>query len=131
MESIVSRKGWIILLGVPALFVCSYVLGLAPPLLNLPLCAVKSFIGIDCPGCGLVHSFVFLSHCQLRKSIDFNPMGVIIAMWMCYLFIRTGVNLITQREDRSIISQKGIDILLVVFVFALFIQWIIKLIIIY
>jgi len=121
-----SRQGWIILLGVPALFLVAYILFLKPPVLNFPLCAVKLFLGVDCPGCGLCHSFAFLIHGEVRKSIDFNPMGIIIAVWLAFLFFTTLVGIFFGRKFRPFLSQRAVDLLLIAFLAGLFGQWLIK-----
>jgi len=127
MDTKLSRQGWIVLLGVPALFFVAYLLFLTPHLLNLPICAVKSFLGIDCPGCGLCHSFAFLTHGAIRKSICFHPLGLFIAIWLIYLFILASIELVLGRPLQPIFSQMCKDILIFIFLVALVGQWIIKL----
>jgi hypothetical protein len=124
-----SRQGWIILFGVPALFFIAYLLFLTPHVLNLPICAVKLFLGIDCPGCGLCHSIVFLIHGKVRHSIDFHPLGIIIAGWLVFLFIRTLVGIFLGKTLRPLLSQRAVDLLLVAFLVGLFGQWLVKIVI--
>jgi len=117
----ISNQGWIVIVGVPALFFCAYLIGSSPALFKLPLCAVKMFAGVDCPGCGLTRSIAFLVHGQIKRSIDFNPMGIVVSVWLVFLFIKTLIPFKTP------LSQKSRDIMLACFVAALIIQWLIKL----
>lgn len=126
MNGEISRKGWIVLAGVPALFFSAYMIGAMPVLTALPLCAVKIFLGIDCPGCGLTRSIAYLTHGQIRRSIDLNPMGIIIALWLVYVFSRTAVGHLSGKTLRPLLRQKVRDALLIVFVAGLFGQWLIK-----
>jgi hypothetical protein len=127
METRIARQGWIILLGVPALFLCAYIIAAFPAITNLPLCAVKSFVGIDCPGCGLTRSIAFLTHGEIRKSIDLHPMGIVVALILIYLFARTLTVFIIGKEIRPFTSQKARDTLLMIFLAALLGQWLVKL----
>jgi hypothetical protein len=121
-----SRKGWIVLLGVPALFFSAYVVGAWPPLKRLPLCAVKLFTGIDCPGCGLTRSIAYLTHGQVGRSIDMNPMGIVVALWLAYVLLRAAIGAFRGRQPAPLLRQKTRDRLFMVFVAALIGQWLVK-----
>lgn len=127
METRLARQGWIILLGVPTLFFCAYIIAAAPTLVNFPLCVVKMFVGIDCPGCGLTRSIAFLTHGQIRKSVDFHPLGIIIALWLLYMFIREAINAVFKKSLKPLLSQKARDTILFGFIAAIITQWLIKL----
>lgn len=125
-----NGKGWIIILGIPALFLCAYVLFANPSLLNLPICAVKSFLHVDCPGCGLTHSFAYLIHGKIRQSIDYHPLGIFIALWFLYEFLRVVLAQIFRRPLPILLSQRGRDIVLIGFLIGMFGQWLAKILII-
>ncbi len=40
-----------------------------------PLCPLKAWSGLDCPGCGLTRSFVALAHGELGQSIGYHRLG--------------------------------------------------------
>ncbi len=49
------------------------------PLLNQPLpplCSLKRYTGLDCPGCGLTRSFIATAHGQFRAAVAHNPAGL-------------------------------------------------------
>lgn len=120
-------KGWVPMLGVPALFCVAFALWYFPWLVDLPLCGVKLMIGMPCPGCGLVHSFVALFHGRIGESISFNPMGVIIAGTLAYAFIRSMAR-IAGRPLKPLLSESARRLVLNVFIVALIAQWVIGLI---
>lgn len=127
MERTISRQGWIILLGVPALFVSAFVIGTSPKLMGLPLCSVRSFLHLDCPGCGLTRSIAVLTHGEMARSIAFHPLGIVIASWLVFLFLKETAGIAAGRRLATPISQRGRDIMLAGFVAALFAQWLVKL----
>ncbi len=122
-----SRKGWFVLIGVPALFICVYWLAYYPSLLKLPLCAVKLFLGIDCPGCGMTRSLALLTHGRFRESIYMHPFGVFFAMWLFYIFTREILTILTGRQMPQLLSRKASNIVIMTITFALIGQWVIKL----
>lgn len=51
------------------------------PIIQLPLpgtCTFKTYIGYDCPGCGLTRCFVSLGHGDIRRAWSFNPVGIFL-----------------------------------------------------
>ena len=120
-------KGWGVLLGVPALFVVAYLYPLLPAIGRLRICAVNSFLGCDCPGCGLVRSFAALVRGRIRDSVDLHPLGVIIAAWLIYFFGRSLVETVTGRRLPSLLGQGSRDMLVYAFLAALILQWAVKL----
>lgn len=130
MEYILQAlRGWGVVLGVPALFVSAYIYPLIPTLKRIPICAVKGFLGCDCPGCGLIRSFAALTHGKIRQSIDFHPLGIIIAGWLIYVFARSLVKIIMKRDIPMLLNQGQRDVLLYAFLAALIIQWLFKILI--
>jgi hypothetical protein len=122
-------RGWVPLLGVPTLFLTAFIMGLYPLVLKVPICGVKFFIGLDCPGCGLTRSFAALMHGHLRESIDFHPLGLVIALWLAYMFMRALFRIIIGRPMRPLLSDRTRFLMLNAFLFALLTQWILGLLI--
>jgi Protein of unknown function (DUF2752) len=127
-DQVRALEGWGILAGIPALFVVAFLLWFVPGFEHLPLCAVRSFLGVDCPGCGLSRSFAALTHGHLRASIDYHPLGIVIAAWLIVLFGRKLFLTITARTLPALLSQRARDWLVAGFLFALIVQWLVKLI---
>lgn len=42
------------------------------------LCSFRRLTGMNCPGCGLTRSFVFIGHGQIAEAFRLNPMGPLI-----------------------------------------------------
>jgi len=119
-------KGWVPILGVPALFCVAFALWYFPRLVEFPICGVKLMIGIPCPGCGLVHSFVALFHGNVAESIYFNPMGPIIAGALAYAFIRAMARVV-GRSLKPLLSENARRFVLNFLIAALIGQWLIGL----
>lgn len=122
-------RGWVPLLGVPAFFVVAFVLSYFPGIVDAPLCGVKLFIGLPCPGCGLTHAMVALAHGRIRSSIAYNPLGGIIALWLVYQFARAVGRVIKGTALRPLLSDEARSTVLYGFLIALFAQWILGLVI--
>jgi hypothetical protein len=43
-------------------------------------CAVRGWLGIDCPGCGLTRSLIHLAHNDWRNSFEAHQLGWLIAL---------------------------------------------------
>ena len=135
MEAVISKnrfknKSWGILLGVPAIFIAAFIYGYFPVLDGIPLCGVKHFLGIDCPGCGMTRSFGALAHLNFRDSIDFHPLGIFVATYLLYVFFRTLYMQFTGKTLPTLLTQRGRDIICYAFVVFLLLVWAIKLILI-
>lgn len=125
------RRNWGILIGVPVLFFLAYLYPVIPGLSNIPLCGVRHFLGVDCPGCGLTSSFGALIHGGIRESIGFHPLGCVIAMWLLYNLGRSIHAIAIGRPPGRLISQRSMDLLVYVFLAAMLIQWAFKMVLTY
>lgn len=119
-------KGWGVLLGVPAFFVVAYIYPHIPVIGRIEVCAVRGFLRCDCPGCGIASSLWAISHGNLRQSIDFHPMGIIVAGWFLYIFSRSFIEVVSGRSLPALLSQRSSDIIVYSFIAALLIQWLVK-----
>jgi len=72
-------------------------------------------------------SFVELMHGKIRSSINAHPLGIVIMLWMIYMFARAVLTLILGRIPKPLLTQKQRDIALYAFLVALIGQWLIKL----
>lgn len=120
-------KGWGVLMGVPAFFVAAFLYPLIPALARIQVCAVRGFLGCDCPGCGLIRSFGALAHGGIRESVDFHPLGVVIAAWLIYIFARAAIGAARGRGLPTLLGQGARDLVVYIFLGALAFQWAVKL----
>lgn len=51
-----------------------------PYLLIPESCSTRMYFGMDCPGCGLTRSFIYLGQGQLLQSLQANRVGWILAV---------------------------------------------------
>lgn len=40
-------------------------------------CVSKTFLGVECPGCGMTRCFISMGHGQLGRAWHFNPAGIL------------------------------------------------------
>ena len=118
---------WGFLIGTPVFFLVAYILGGYPHLVDVPLCGVRMFIGIECPGCGMTHAMVALARGHLGRSISYHPMAVVLALWLVYQMGRALVTVVRTRPPRRLVSDGTRMVLCEAFVAALMVQWIVKL----
>lgn len=123
-------SGWGVLIGVPALFVFAYLLPSITFVERANLCAVRGFLGLPCPGCGLTRSFVALVHGDLRGSVGAHPLGAVVALWLVYLAGRAAWAVLAGSPPRELLSQGERDLCLFAFLAALLFQWIFHLVLI-
>ena len=74
-----------VVLGV---FVLTFLLSI-PTVEKVPLCFFHHLTGLDCPGCGLVRSFISLSHGELREAVRYNAMGPLLYLFFLAYLIRS------------------------------------------
>jgi hypothetical protein len=120
-------QSWGFLIGTPAFFLIAYILGGYPHLVDVPLCGVRMFLGIECPGCGMTHAMVALARGHLGLSISYHPLAVVIALWLVYRMGRAVVTVVRARPLHALVSDRTRMLLCETFVAALMVQWIVKL----
>ena len=112
----------------PALFLFAYILGGASNLESIPLCGIRFATGIRCPGCGLTSSFAALSRGRVRESIDLHPLGILIALFFVYMFTRDLFEVFSDKSVPDLLSDRGRQIVSLLFLIAILFQWIFHLI---
>jgi hypothetical protein len=119
----ILKKGWGVVVGVPTIFLAAYLYPLFPGLWDLPTCAVRHFLGVKCPGCGLTTSFGYLAHLEFRRSVDCHPLGAVIAVWLLYMFARNVWGLASGRMPPTILKGGRGTFVAFVFLVALIFHW--------
>ena len=120
-------EGWGILLGVPALFILAFFYPHIPILSTFETCAVRRFLHLPCPGCGLTTSFIALTHLKFGECVAAHPLGIVVAIYLSYLFARAIFAVVLGRRPRELLTQRQRDWVLGVFLVVLIGQWVIKL----
>lgn len=90
------------------------------------LCAVRFFLGIECPGCGLTRSMLSLIRGDFSESIQFHPMGILIALVAIYLTVRALGNLFFDFRMKPLLGDKAKMIVTAGFLVGLFGQWCVR-----
>ena len=99
-----------------AVFVLAAVLQVLPggrvALVGLPeyplphSCTSRALFGIDCPGCGLTRSVIYLTHGDLLASLSVHRVGWLAATWIAFQIpnrlwaVRRGRPLFSDRLSR-------------------------------
>ena len=117
-----TRKRLLFLIAVPMAFLLAFVHPYLPGN-NISACAVSHMLGINCPGCGMIRSIVAVLHGNVRSSVDLNPMGIVAALILSFLWLKVVFVLITGGDWAPVISERTITFLSIAFVGGLFIQW--------
>lgn len=116
-------RGWGVLAGVPALVFLAYLYPAIPLVATTTLCAARRFLGFPCPGCGMTGAFVALVRGEIRASIDAHPLGIVVALWLLYLFGRALAERFRRRPLPELLRQRQRDWLLAAFLAVLFLRW--------
>lgn len=56
---------------------------------GIPLCLFYQTTHLECPGCGLIRSFISLSHGRLLDAVRWNAMGPLICLFSISYGIRS------------------------------------------
>jgi uncharacterized protein DUF2752 len=75
-----------------AVFLLSFYLTV-PAVEKLPLCFFHSFTHLECPGCGLLRSFISISHGQWIRAIRWNALGPLVYLFLVVYLIKALVGL--------------------------------------
>lgn len=104
------------------------------PGLALPeICALHAHLGIDCPGCGLTRSFIHLADANPRAAWRLNPVGIFLFLYVIVQIPLAAVHLQVSLARRNTVPHllvqwtKWNERWLAVLMFALLVQWIIRL----
>lgn len=122
---VARKKDWVVLVGIPILFFTAYFYN-DLPFSNFEFCAVKRFLNIPCPGCGLTRSFVQLIHGHIIEAIKFNMFGPILAAIFAYIFIRRLLGIFLHRPIPKLLTSKQRHYMTLVLVALFFLQWLFK-----
>ncbi len=74
---------------------------------GIPLCFFKAITGFDCPGCGLVRSFVSISHGELGKAVAYNLLGPFVYLLFFFYLIKNIFELLQKKIIFSFFLKEG------------------------
>ncbi len=70
-----------------------------------PLCPLKSWSGLECPGCGLTRSWVALAHLQVAESWAYHRLGIALFVANAYQLIYRPMMIIKGGETPTKLSK--------------------------
>ena len=71
-----------------------------------PACPSERYFHVQCPGCGMTHAFVCITHGQIRDSFHWNRVGLLLYLFFVYQVI---FRIYILRNRESIYSLTVID----------------------
>ncbi len=76
------------------------------------MCTWRRILGIECPGCGLTRSFVFLAHGELVEGFRMNalgpPMFLLVASQLVYRPVAMWREWLASRETRTDAKSRAV-----------------------
>jgi len=71
----------------------------------MPGCAIRSWTGLPCPGCGMGHALIYLSRFQWDAAVEANPAAPCLAAAML-------VGALRQAPDRAVCGAHPLPVAL-------------------
>src|SRR5262245_48462805 len=88
-----SRKGAFLgVIVLAAVFLLSFFLTV-PAVEKIPLCFFHSVTHLECPGCGLLRSFISISHGHWVRAVRWNALGPLVYLFLIIYLIKSLVEL--------------------------------------
>lgn len=91
------------------------------------LCTMHAQLGLDCPGCGLTRSFIYMAHGNVVDALRMHPVGAVVFLF-CALQIPAAVIRFWLGRDNSfsVVWAYSNERLLLILVVLCFVQWLIR-----
>lgn len=93
----------------------------------LPLCFFKNLTHLDCPGCGLMRSFISFSHGQWLDAVRYNALGPLIYIYLLLYLLREVFFLVKGADTSFSFSLPKGSWAYLLFGFLFWGQWFLKL----
>jgi Protein of unknown function (DUF2752) len=61
------------------------------------ICPFRLATGLPCPGCGMVRSWVFLTHGRWHEAFTANPFGLVAALFVAVVAVVAGLAVVRRR----------------------------------
>jgi len=108
--------------GTPLIFIAALLYPYRPGDDWIP-CAFKVVTKLYCPGCGLRHSLIALMNSQFMSSLEHNPMGIVAAVLLIYLWSKILFKKYVLKRSGSVIGSGELNVVAKVFIVGLFTHW--------
>ena len=65
---------------------------------DITVCPFKFLTGFPCPGCGLTHSFVYISHGEFIEAFREHLFGPVLYLILIFVLLKSITEIITGKE---------------------------------
>ncbi|MBE7411734.1 MAG: DUF2752 domain-containing protein [Leptospiraceae bacterium] len=65
---------------------------------HFTVCLFKNLTGLDCPGCGLSRSFIFLLQGNISISLSYHKLGIPVFFSFAFFYIHTMIRLLLKKD---------------------------------
>jgi hypothetical protein len=89
------------------------------------LCLSRAWFGLDCPGCGLTRSFIYLAHGRWSASLHVHRLGWLFAAAVVVQFPYRLLSL--RRPDRPLLPRPWPRLLGLALITSLILNWLLGL----
>ena len=96
LEILVSRHKQIFKIAVSALILLLSFFHLDSD--DVTMCPFKLATGLPCPGCGLSHSIISISHGDFTEAIHYHLLGPIVYLFLLLVLLKALMELILKRD---------------------------------
>ena len=93
-----------------------------PLLAKIPhFCLARRYLGIPCPGCGIIHSLIAMQHMRFHEAWHWNPAGIALAVFLMFQICVRPWTLCFRSAEAAVLKFSRLGELLVLS--ALFAVW--------
>jgi len=94
---------------------------------RLITCHFKELTGYECPTCGLSRSIYSLISLNIADSISYNPLGIVLILWLFALLTKFAAELISKQEIIIPVTKSSWKLIIIFLLLLVFSTWILRL----
>ncbi len=96
-------------------------------LFNIRICFIYNLFHIPCPGCGCTRAFIELLKGNINKSIEYNPLPLLLAIICVIIVLWNIIDYIRKEQTFKLFVKKYQKIIILLSIILTIIVWVINL----